>query len=235
MGSQLCDFVDVIQPFRAHVPSSVKRRLSQDQMKYFREQCFPDHPNKNTNLLIIHLFFSALFFSITAAFVYLGSQNKSPQIGWLKQQEFVSPLFWKLEVQDQQVWFLLMPGCRPHCVLSGLSSMYLGPGFSLYVQFPTLFHWNRVCFTHGSSQVALVVKNLPANAGEKRAPGSIPGRGRSPGGGGESDRLNALDIGMAALLSQPVPHFLPHCAHKPILCVCPFIPALQRGSSAPFF
>jgi len=35
----------------------------------------------------------------------------------------------------------------------------------------------------GSSQVALVVKNLPTNAGEVRDAGSIPGLGRSPGGG----------------------------------------------------
>ena len=35
--------------------------------------------------------------------------------------------------------------------------------------------------THlGASQVALVVKNTPANAGDS---GSIPGSGRSPGGG----------------------------------------------------
>ena len=34
-----------------------------------------------------------------------------------------------------------------------------------------------------SSQVALVVKNLPANAGDIRDVGSIPGLGRSPGGG----------------------------------------------------
>ena len=33
------------------------------------------------------------------------------------------------------------------------------------------------------SQVALVVKNLPANAGDIRDAGSIPGLGRSPGGG----------------------------------------------------
>ena len=32
-------------------------------------------------------------------------------------------------------------------------------------------------------QVALVVKNLPANAGEVRDAGLIPGSGRSPGGG----------------------------------------------------
>ena len=34
-----------------------------------------------------------------------------------------------------------------------------------------------------SSYVMLVVKNLPANAGDIREAGSIPGSGRSPGGG----------------------------------------------------
>ena len=34
-----------------------------------------------------------------------------------------------------------------------------------------------------ASQVALVVKNLPANAGDIRDVGSIPGSGTSPGGG----------------------------------------------------
>ena len=37
-------------------------------------------------------------------------------------------------------------------------------------------------FNH-ASQVALVVKNLPANAGDIRDVGSIPGLGRSPGEG----------------------------------------------------
>ena len=32
-------------------------------------------------------------------------------------------------------------------------------------------------------QAVLVVKNLPANAGDVRGMGSIPGSGRSPGGG----------------------------------------------------
>ena len=36
---------------------------------------------------------------------------------------------------------------------------------------------------HGASQVVLVVKNLPANAGDTRETGSVPGSGRSPGGG----------------------------------------------------
>ena len=35
----------------------------------------------------------------------------------------------------------------------------------------------------GASQVALVVKNLPANAGDMRDAGPIPGSGRSPGRG----------------------------------------------------
>ena len=34
----------------------------------------------------------------------------------------------------------------------------------------------------GTSQVALVVKNLPANVGYVRDVGLIPGWGRSPGG-----------------------------------------------------
>ena len=36
---------------------------------------------------------------------------------------------------------------------------------------------------HWTSQMALVVKNPPANAGDIRASGSIPGSERSPGGG----------------------------------------------------
>ena len=35
----------------------------------------------------------------------------------------------------------------------------------------------------GASQVALVVKNLPADVGDIQEAGSIPGSGRSPGGG----------------------------------------------------
>ena len=36
---------------------------------------------------------------------------------------------------------------------------------------------------HWASWVVLLVKNLPVNAGVARDPGSIPGLGRSPGGG----------------------------------------------------
>ena len=43
-------------------------------------------------------------------------------------------------------------------------------------------HTHTHTHTHMASQVALVVKNLPANAGDIRDVGSIPGWGRSPGG-----------------------------------------------------
>ena len=41
----------------------------------------------------------------------------------------------------------------------------------------------RIFSSHGASQVALVVKNPPANAGDIRDVGSIPGLGRSVRGG----------------------------------------------------
>ena len=40
-----------------------------------------------------------------------------------------------------------------------------------------------VIMIQGASQVALVVKNLPANTGDIRDSDLIPGLGRSPGGG----------------------------------------------------
>ena len=46
----------------------------------------------------------------------------------------------------------------------------------------------------GASQVVLVVKNLPANAGDPRDVGSIPGWGRFPGGGhGNPLQLSCLE------------------------------------------
>ena len=43
--------------------------------------------------------------------------------------------------------------------------------------------WTRLSDWADWTEVAPVVKNLPANAGDIRDPGSIPGLGRSPGGG----------------------------------------------------
>ena len=51
-----------------------------------------------------------------------------------------------------------------------------------------------------ASQVVLVVKNLPASAGDVRDRGSVPGSGSSPGGGHGtplqySSLENAMDSG----------------------------------------
>ena len=40
-----------------------------------------------------------------------------------------------------------------------------------------------VVYINCASQVVLVVRNLPANRGDRRLAGPIPGSGRSPGGG----------------------------------------------------
>ena len=45
------------------------------------------------------------------------------------------------------------------------------------------FHFVCVHYLPGASQVALVVRNSPANAGDRRDVASIPGSGRSPGEG----------------------------------------------------
>jgi len=42
--------------------------------------------------------------------------------------------------------------------------------------------WRKLAWTW-ATQVVLMVKNLLANAGDVRNMGSIPGSGRSPGGG----------------------------------------------------
>ena len=53
---------------------------------------------------------------------------------------------------------------------------------------------------HGASQVALMVKNPPANAGDTRDVGSIPGLGRSPG-----ERLGSpFQYSGASLVAQMV-------------------------------
>ena len=55
-----------------------------------------------------------------------------------------------------------------------------------------------ICVLTADSQVALVVRNSPANAGDIRDTGSIPGLGRFPGGGN----------------GKPTPVFLPREAHE---------------------
>jgi len=56
-----------------------------------------------------------------------------------------------------------------------------GASFSCSLIFSAL--QKNSSYSAGASQVALEVKNLCANAGAIRDVGSIPGLGRSPGGG----------------------------------------------------
>ena len=53
--------------------------------------------------------------------------------------------------------------------------------YPLFFRF--LSHLDHHRALSGASQVALVVKNLPAKAGDIRDVGLFPGSGRSPGGG----------------------------------------------------
>ena len=71
---------------------------------------------------------------------------------------------------------------------------YIGYGFVInnfyYVEIHSLW----------TSQVALVVKNPPANVGDVRDSGSIPGAGRSPGGGhGNPFQYSCLDSCLSSI------------------------------------
>ena len=69
---------------------------------------------------------------------------------------------------------------------------------------------------YGYIEVALVVKNLPANVGDIRDTGSIPGSGRSPGGGhgnlssfpggshGKESTCNVADLGLTLGWEDPL-------------------------------
>ena len=60
------------------------------------------------------------------------------------------------------------------------------------------------------SQVVLVVKNLPASAGDARDAGSIPGLGRSPGkGNGKPLQHPCLENTMDRRVWRAVVHVLP--------------------------
>ena len=55
----------------------------------------------------------------------------------------------------------------------------------------------RLTHTHYASQVALGIKNLPANTGDGSKAGSVPGSGRSPGGGhGDPLKYSCLENSM---------------------------------------
>ena len=130
-------------------------------------------------------------------------------------------------------------------------------------QYLSVLH--MVMYMCGTSKVALVVKNPPANAGSMRDVGSFPGSGRPPGGGHGNPLQyscleNPMDRGVwqatvyrvmknqkqlkglstrvyvLMVLSQFIPPPpFPRCCHVSVLSVCISIPALQRRSSVPFF
>ena len=81
-----------------------------------------------------------------------------------------------------------------YLILQSFPSLYVSPEFQTLVSDMTFLDnpsvpgtWHLQMWIHyippGVSQVALVVKNLPANAGDIRDVGLIPGSGRSPRGG----------------------------------------------------
>ena len=76
-----------------------------------------------------------------------------------------------------QVWVW---SCNMFSEIAGGGNLSPGPSrikdVILYLKKNFFFFWR-------ASQAALVVKNPPANAGDVRDLGSIPGSGRSPGGG----------------------------------------------------
>ena len=87
-----------------------------------------------------------------------------------------------------------LPTCFQICfssftqILSKLTSQEVFLYHSTYnllwsLQFFPVSHLYYLCIACGASQVVLVVKNPPANAGDIRDADSFPGSGRSPGGG----------------------------------------------------
>ena len=71
----------------------------------------------------------------------------------------------------------------PTSVFLNFLAMFLSLSLSFFSLYDTYYHLIGLTYYIRASQVALVVKNLPANAGDLRHVGSIPGLGRSPGGG----------------------------------------------------
>ena len=77
------------------------------------------------------------------------------------------------------IHLLMDPSC--YHVLVILNSAAMNIGVHVYFQISVFLKY--IFRSGGTSQVVLVVKNLPANAGDIRYMSLIPGSGRSPGGG----------------------------------------------------
>ena len=131
------------------------------------EQIFPQSP---CNWLILFLQISAqFFFSVSERFSLIPIAKV---IFYLTLLSFLhgTSHFWKLSSLLMYLFIICLPRI---CKLRG----------SLDLLYP---HYLEQCVTPGASQVALVVKNLAANAGDRRDADWIPGSERSPGGGNGS-------------------------------------------------
>ena len=99
--------------------------------------------------------------------------DESRSVFWFVR---VSP---RLCIRSSAKWmrsWVAFPILQPlMCTVSGKTSS------SLFVLLWSDFMWHHD--TPRSSQMAPMVKNLPANAGDTRDAGSVPELGRSPGGG----------------------------------------------------
>ena len=129
--------------------------------------------NKSSpNLRVIDLFSSSrfqlnfFFFSVSERFSLIPIAKVIFYLTLLSFLQGTSH-FWKLSSLLMYLFIICLPGI---CKLRG----------SLDLLYP---HSLEQCLTPGASQVALVVKNLAANAGDRRDADWIPGSERSPGGG----------------------------------------------------
>ena len=93
--------------------------------------------------------------------------------------QFLPVVPWTLISWTVNRWHSNKGFCGQKCLknngLKKVNHVLFSFSFPVRLSEPLLCLW--------ASQVALVVKNLPANAGVVREAGFIPGSGRSPGGG----------------------------------------------------
>ena len=103
-------------------------------------------------------------------------------------------------------------------------------------------HWSNLAAAayEGASQLALVVKNPPASAGDPGNVSLIPGSGKSPGGGhGSPLQYSCLEnshgqrsLASYTLGSQRVRHDWSHVAHmQPVKKPVPFFPDTRTQGS----
>ena len=92
-------------------------------------------------------------------------------------------LWWTASFQLLEFFFLIKVDVQYCvnfcCAAKWFSYIYIRTFFFKTFFSIMVYHW---ILNIGASQVALVIKNLPADAGNVRDVGSVPGLGRSPGG-----------------------------------------------------